>query len=78
MVMVVIQTKMFLLHIPLHLCCRTPAGSLGSLEPLAHLAMCSVPGPPVAKLGLFSPVPACGYVVFYTCSSLDMLCVSCF
>lgn len=75
-----IQTKMFLLPAPLHPCCHTPAGSLSAFEPLAHLAMCFMPGTPTAKLGLFSPwtVPACGCAVFYICFFLDMLCVSCF
>lgn len=55
---------------------HTPAGSLSAFEPLAHLAMCFMPGTPTAKLSLFSPwtVPACGYAVFYTCFFLDMLC----
>lgn len=78
--MVAIQTKVFLLPTPLYPFCHTPAGSLSAFEPLAHLAMCCMPGTPTAKLGLFSPwtMPACGCAVFCTCFFLDMLCVSCF
>lgn len=67
--MVAIQTKVFLLPTPLYPCCHTPAGSLSAFEPLAHLAMCCMPGTPTAKLGLFLPLDS---ACLWVCSVLHM------